>query len=129
FSLVAHCAVSRPGTLTHGVSMGCSGITQGFGGMLLVMVRPFASRYACSSPLPPASAAGFVHAATMSGSGTLPKSVFAGGGMVDRNDAYVITQPVCVAEWHSGTCWKVPPTSFPFGTEIVVPRRMAEMRR
>src|SRR5207249_1932645 len=101
-------------------------VTHGFAGGLLVMVRPLASRYACSSPLPPASAAGFVHAATMFSSGTLPNKVFAGGGTVDRNDAYVMTQPVCVAAWHNGTCANVPPTSLPFGTAIVVPSRIAE---
>jgi hypothetical protein len=85
--LVAHLAVSRPGTLTHGVSIGCSGVTHGFSCGVLVMVLPVRSRYAWRLPLPPASAAGFVHAACMLGSGTLPNSVLAGGGIVDRNDA------------------------------------------
>src|SRR6478672_1005350 len=93
------------------------------------MVPPVADRYACSSPLPPASAAGFVHAATMFASGTLPNSVLAGGGIVERNDAYVMTHPVWVAEWQSGTCWNEPPTSLPLGTESVVPSRMAETIR
>ena len=104
FSFDAHFAVNNPGTLTHGVSIGCSGVTHGLGGIVLVIVRPVLSRYACSSPLPPPSAAGFVHAATMVGSATLPKSVLAGGGTVDRNAPNVMTQPVCVAEWQSGTC-------------------------
>ena len=38
--------------------------------------------------------AGLVQAATMVASGTLPKSVFAGGGTVERNDAKVMTHPV-----------------------------------
>src|SRR3954471_2959585 len=104
FSFDAHFAVSRPGTLTHGVSIGWSGSTQGLGGTLPTMVRPFASRYECSSPVSaPPSAAGFVHAATMLSSATLPNSVFAGGGIVERYDAYVITHPVCDAARQSGT--------------------------
>ena len=55
------------------------------------------------SPLPPPSAAGLVHAATIFGSGTLPNSVSAAGGTVERNDAYVMTHPVCDSERHSGT--------------------------
>ena len=73
-------------------------------------------RYACSSPLPPASAAGFVHAAAIFASGTLPNSVLAGGGTVERNDAKEMRQPSCDAVRHSGMCWKAPPTSLPFGT-------------
>src|SRR5262245_13300817 len=97
--------------------------------MLLVMVRPPASRYACRSPLPPASAAGLVQAATMLASGTLPNSVLAGGAIVDRNDAKVITQPSCDADLQSGTCWNDPPTSLPLGTAIVVPSRIADSMR
>src|SRR5262245_22713244 len=129
FSFVAHFAVNMPGTLTHGVSIDCSGVTQGFSCGVLVMVLPVRSRYARSSPLPPASAAGLVHAAAMFGSATFPKSVLAGGGTVDRNDAYVITQPVCDAVWQRGTFLKLPPTSFPLGTSIVVPSRMADTSR
>jgi hypothetical protein len=55
-----------------------------------------------------------VHAATIAASGTLPNSVLAGGGIVERNDAYVMTQPICDADVHSGTCWNDPPTSLPF---------------
>ena len=68
------------------------------------MLRPPDERYACSSPLPPPSAAGLTHAACMFSPCTRPKRELAGGGIVDRNDAYAITQPVCVAEWHSGMC-------------------------
>ena len=128
-SFDAHFAVSRPGTLTHGVSIGFSGVTHGFAGAAAVIVRPLRSRYACSSPLPPPSAAGLVQAASMAASGTLPNSVLAGGGMVERNDANVITHPVCDAERQSGTCWNEPPTSFPFGTPMVVPSRIAETIR
>src|SRR5206468_7047361 len=95
----------------------------------LVTVRPVRSRYACNSPLPPPSAAGFVHAAVISAPVTLPKRVFAGGGIVDRNDAYVMAQPVCVAARQIGTCRNDPPTSLPFGTAIVVPSRIVETSR
>src|SRR5580765_1336262 len=104
FSFVAHCAVSSPGTLTNGVSTGRSGVTHGFAGVLPTMEVPSFERYACRVPLPPPSAAGFVHAAIMSAPATRPNKVLAGGGIVDRNDAYVITHPVCDDEWHSGTC-------------------------
>src|SRR5438552_9503746 len=87
FSFDVHFAVRSPGALTHGVSIGCSGVTHGFGGIVLVMVLPLLSRYACSSPLPPPSAAGFVHAATMVGSATRPNIVLAGGGIVDLYEA------------------------------------------
>src|SRR5262249_5801677 len=99
------------------------------GGTLLVIVRPVRSRYARSSPLPPASAAGLVHAAAISAFGTRPNSVFAGGGTFERNDANVITHPSCDAERHSGTCLKAPPTSFPFGPSIVVPIIIADSMR
>src|SRR3954471_12343717 len=85
FSLVEHFAVSSPGTLTHGVSIAAPEATHGLIVGVLVIVRPVASRYACSVPLPPPSAAGFTHAAVRFGSGTLPKSVFDGGGSVERN--------------------------------------------
>jgi len=49
-----------------------------------------------------------VHAAAMAASGTRPNNVLAGGGTVDRNDANVMTHPVCVAVWQSGTCWNDP---------------------
>src|SRR5262245_26886899 len=126
FSFDLHSAVSKPGTLTHGVSMGRSGTTQGFLGLTPTIVRPSAAKYACRFPVPPARAAGFVHPASMSVAATLPKRVFAGGGTVERNDAYVITQPDCVAEWHKGTCWNEPPTSFPRGTARLTPNRTAE---
>src|SRR5947208_4539910 len=44
-SFAAHFAVSRPGTLTHGVSIGRSGPTHGFGFVVPVMVRPSLERY------------------------------------------------------------------------------------
>src|SRR4029079_14847073 len=109
-----------------GAPSACSGRPQGLPGALLVIVRPVLSRYARNSPLPPASAAGLVHAAAMAGSRTRPNNVLAGGGTVDRNDANVMTHPVCVAAWQSGTCWNDPPTSFPFGTASVVPSRIAD---
>src|SRR6185436_13376172 len=129
FSFDLHSDVSNPGTLTKGVSTFRSGVTHGAGLLLPTIDVPSVDRYAWSVPLPPPSAAGFVHAATMSGVVTRPNSVFAGGGIVERNDAYVMTQPVCVAERHSGTCWNDPPTSLPLGTEIVVPSRIAETIR
>src|SRR5262245_50463672 len=86
FSLDVHCAVSRPGTLTHGVSIERSGVTHGKVGEEPTIVRPYAEKYACNGALPPPSAAGLVHAATMPGSVTLPNRVFAGGGDVDLND-------------------------------------------
>src|SRR6476659_4032847 len=104
FSFDLHSDVSRPGTLTHGVSIGTAGTTHGFGAVVPTIVRPSRAKYECRFPLPPASAAGFVHAATMPDCVTFPKRVLAGGGEVERNETYVITQPVCVAEWHSGTC-------------------------
>src|SRR5580765_6223223 len=89
FSFVAHCAVSSPGALTNGVSTGFSGVTQGFAGVLPTIDVPSFDKYACNWPLPPPSAAGFVQAAIMSAPATLPNSVLAGGGIVERNDAYV----------------------------------------
>src|SRR2546429_583850 len=97
FSLVAHSADKSPGTLTYGVSMVGGGVVHGRGGALPTIKLPVVERYECSTPLPPPSAAGFVHAATISGSATLPNNVLAGGGTVDRNDAYTIRQPVWVA--------------------------------
>src|SRR5437899_2043328 len=76
----------------------------------------------------PPSAAGLVQAAMFS-PGTLPNRVLVGGGTVERNEAYVITHPVCDAERQSGTCLNVPPRSFPRGTAKVVPSRMAETMR
>src|SRR5437764_501617 len=97
FSLDLHSAVSKPGTLTQGVSIGRSGTTQGIGRVVPTIVRPSVERYACKVPLPPLSAAGLVHAATMFGSVTLPNRVLPGGGTVARNEAYEMTQPVCAA--------------------------------
>src|SRR5262245_34872743 len=104
FSLDLHWPVSNSGTLTQGVLIGCSGTTHGWGGVVPTIVRPSFERYACRVALPPARAAGFVHAATIPGSVTFPNRVLAGGGIVERNDTYVITQPVCVAEWQRETC-------------------------
>src|SRR5262245_40688323 len=98
-SFATHCAVSRPGTLTNGVSIGFGGFTHGRGSAAdPVMLRPAAERYARNGPLPPPSAAGFAHAAIMPSPCTRPKRELSGGGTVDRNDAYAITQPVCDAE-------------------------------
>src|SRR5207248_1602706 len=120
-SFDTHCAVSRPGTLTNGVSIGLGGVTHGRGSAEdPVTLRPAADRYAWSSPLPPPSAAGFVQAACSVSPATRPNREFDGGGIVDRNDAYVTTQPVCDAVWHRGMCWNAPPTSFPFGTGRLV---------
>src|SRR5213076_1227456 len=115
--------------LTQGVSIGCSGTTHGRGVDIPVMVRPVVEKYACNAPLPPPSAAGLVHPATMLPSATLPNSELAGGGAVDRNDAYVMTHPVSDAEWQSGTCRNAPPTSLPRGTGSVVPSRTADTSR
>src|SRR5689334_16326349 len=105
FSLDTHLAVSSPGTLTNGVSIVFAGVTHGFGSAAdPTMLRPADERYACNSPLPPPSAAGFAHAATMFSPCTRPKREFSGGGIVDRNDANAIAQPSCDADRHSGTC-------------------------
>src|SRR5262245_43970318 len=98
FSFDLHCAVNRPGKVTQGVSIGRSGSTQGRAGFGLMIVRRSVERYAWRLPLPPPSAAGFVHAAVMLGSVTFPKRVLGGGGLVDRNEENAMTQPVCVAE-------------------------------
>src|SRR5262245_55487838 len=86
FSFVLHSAVSNPGTLTHGVLIGRSGLTHGFRGVVPTMVLPSIDKYECRTPLPPPSAAGLVHAAIMLRSVTLPKRVLVGGGTVDRNE-------------------------------------------
>src|SRR5471030_894535 len=105
FSLDTHCAVNRPGTLTNGVSIGLGGVTHARGSADdPTILRPADARYACSSPLPPPSAAGFTHAACMPSPCTRPKREFAGGGIVERNDEYTMTHPVCVAAWQSGMC-------------------------
>src|SRR5580765_6329825 len=98
-SLATPWAVSKPGALTNGVSIGLAGVTHGRGSAGdPTMLRPAAERYACSSPLPPPSAAGFTHAACMVSACTRPKRELAVGGIVDRNDAYAIAHPTCVAE-------------------------------
>src|SRR6516165_12325592 len=101
-------------------------MTHGLGFDVPVIVRPSFDRYACSCPLPPARAAGFTQAAAMLASGTLPNSVLAGGGTVDRNDAKEMRHPSCDAVWHSGMCWNAPPTSLPFSTGTTVPIKMAD---
>src|SRR5439155_16266109 len=127
FSLFAHRAVSSPGTLTQGVSIGLAGVTQALASPVgRVTVWPVEDRYEWRAPEPPPSAAGFVQAPTIVSPGTFPNSVFAGGGTVERNDAYVTRHPVWVAEWQSGMCWKEPPTSFPRGTATVAPSRSAD---
>jgi hypothetical protein len=85
-SLETHSAVIKPGKLTKGVSMGLAGVTQA-GGHVSAPAKnpPCVPKYACSSPLPPASDAGFVHAAIMFSPGALPKRVLAGGGALARN--------------------------------------------
>src|SRR5215472_13571080 len=86
-SLLTHWPVKSPGTLAHGVSIVFPATHAGCGADAIMNGEPVALRYACSSPLPPASAAGLVHADIMSSPGTRPKSDVAGGGIVDRNDA------------------------------------------
>src|SRR6185295_3355471 len=101
FSFTTHWDVSRPGTLTNGVSIGFAGagVTHACGAADdPEILGPPADRYAWSAPLPPPSAAGFTQAACMSAPGTRPKRLFSGGGIVDRNDANAIAQPVCAAE-------------------------------
>src|SRR5262245_1446091 len=80
-SLATHSAVSIPATLTKGVLIGCDGFTHSLGvaSAFDTMPLPFAPRYACSSPLPPASAAGLVQPEIMFSPGTLPKRLLAGG--------------------------------------------------
>src|SRR4029453_3383331 len=88
FSLATHCAGSRPGTLTNGVSMAFGGFVHGPGSAAdPTMLRPAAERYARSAPLPPPSAGGLAHAAIMFSSPTRPNRVSPGGGTVERNDA------------------------------------------
>src|SRR5262245_11104278 len=96
-SFETHSAVSKPGTLTNGVSIFFSGVTHGFGGNEEELT-PFTpvERYECSSPLPPPSAAGLTHAAAIPSTCTRPKRELAGGGESSRNETYEITQPVCV---------------------------------
>src|SRR5262245_49196759 len=83
-SFVTHLPESSPGTLTHGVSTVLPS-AHGFNCGLLVIVWPVASRYACRSAAPPASAAGLVHDPLIAGSGALPNSVLVGGSSVERN--------------------------------------------
>src|SRR5581483_2549369 len=128
-SLLTHCADNSPGTLTHGVSIVLPLTHSVCGAAVITNPVPVVLRYAWTSALPPASAAGFVHADIMSSPGTRTKSDPAGGGMFDRNDAYVMTQPVCDADLQSGVDFSAPPTSFPFGTARLVPRRIADTSR
>src|SRR5262245_12779196 len=105
FSFDTHAAVSRPGTLTNGVSIVLPVVTHGFGWAEdPVMLWPPLDRYACSAPLPPPSAAGLAHAACMFSPCTRPKRVLSGGGIVERNEAYAITHPTSVGVWQTGTC-------------------------
>jgi len=112
--------------------MGCDGVTQegGSADTPLTILPPIpAGKYACNSPLPPPSAAGFVHPAIRPSPFTRPKRLFAGGGAFARKETYVMTHPVWVWDRHNGMCWKAPPTSFPFGTEKFVPSNIAEINR
>src|SRR5215467_7489468 len=127
FSFDAHRAVSNPGRLTQGVSIFRPSATHGFSAAVPVIVRPSVERYARNSPLPPESEAGLVQAAVKFSPATLPNSVFAGGGAVDRKEEKLITHPVCDPDRHSGTCSKAPPTSLPRGTASVAPARIAEI--
>src|ERR1041384_70069 len=101
-SFSTHCAVNSPGTLTHGVSIVFPAVHAVCGAAVRLKGVPGALRYACTSPLCPSSTAGFTHAACMSSPLTRPNIELAGGGIVDRNDPYVITQPICDAYVHSG---------------------------
>src|SRR5580700_5701037 len=117
-----------PGILTKSVSIGCDGVTHegGSGDTPLTILPPIpAGKYACNSPLPPLSAAGFVQPAIMPSPSTRPNRLFAGGGAFARKETYVMTHPVCVLDWHNGMCWNAPPTSFPFGTGKFVPSSIA----
>src|SRR5262245_30056170 len=129
FSFATHCAVNRPGTLTNGVSTVFPFAHTGASAADPTMLRPLAERYACRSPLPPPSAAGFAHAAIIPSPCTRPKRVLSGGGIVERNDAYANTQPVCDVERQTGTFLNAPPASLPFGTGRLVPSRSAETSR
>src|SRR6185369_7612147 len=120
------------GKVTNGVVIVTprEGSTQtGFTGGRTGKVRPSVGKYGESTPGPPPSAAGFVHAAFMPGASERPKRLFAGGGAVARNEAYVITQPMSRRPWHSGMLAKSPPMSLPAGTCTLVPSRIAETSR
>src|SRR5688500_3115732 len=106
--------------------MGRPGTTHCGAGAMPRIVRPSAKKYACIAPLPPLSAAGLVHAATIPGSATLPNRVLSGGGDVALNDTYVTRQPICDGFRQSGTCRNDPPTSLPCGTDSVAPRSTAD---
>src|SRR5580704_1940143 len=88
-SFETHSALSIPGTLTKNVSMGCGGVTHegGSADIALTILPPIpAGKYACNSPLPPLSAAGFVQPAAIASSFTRPKRLFAGGGAFARKE-------------------------------------------
>src|SRR4029453_10556325 len=95
FSFEVQRAVSRPGTLTHGVSTvgpAAHGLASGPSRNAL----PVAARYACKSPLSPERLAGFTHAAAWPASGTFPNNVFGGGGRVGGDGGELKHHPCCV---------------------------------
>src|SRR5262245_43489946 len=120
-----HSLVRRPGTDTNRVVIVGLALFRGAGSFALAAKRA-ADRYACNSPLPPPSAAGFVHAETPPNSFSRTNRLVGGGGAFARNDAYVTMHCVCVSEWHSAICLNVPPTSLSRGTAIDVPISNAE---
>ena len=88
--------------------------------------RPSAGRYGCANALPPPRSVGLVHAAWSPLPAGTPKRLFCGGGAVERNDEYVMMQPLSLGEWQSGMFCRSPPTSPPTGTWKLVPSRIAE---
>src|SRR4051794_1971655 len=112
----------KSGSATNGVETGAPQSGADAGGRIGSDL-PSAGRYGCSMPEPPAGLAGFVHAASSPAPLDLPKSEFDGGGAVERNEPYVIAQPVCFLLRQSGMFLKSPPTSAPVGTWRLVPRR------
>ena len=76
---------------------------------------PVGQGTAWSAPLPPASAAGLVQPASIPSASTRPNRELAGGGTVDRNDAYVMTQPVWSAARQSGIVLERPAYVLPPG--------------
>ena len=62
----------------------------------------------------------------MPGAELPPNRLSAGGGLVSRNEAKLMAQPVCSGPWQSGIDLKSPPTTLPVGTCNRAPPRMTE---